>query len=127
MTRNGKMLTAKGVKPVCPYLQAFENTWLFGSFSPITGNSVVMEMPECNSDCFQIFLTDVSKNKPDELKIIILDRNIHLERTNFFSIFSTDSIVSNHPANEVIKNCIHVVTPVVPIMIFIKITLKMLS
>lgn len=32
-----------------------------------------MEMPYCNADCFQLFLDELSTQKPDELKILIED------------------------------------------------------
>ena len=31
------------------------------------------EMPNCNTECFQIFLDEFSKERPNELKIIVLD------------------------------------------------------
>lgn len=72
-TRNGRAITAKGVKPVCPYQHKFENTYLFGAFSAINGNSFLLELPFCNTDTFQIFLNEFSKENPTELKVIILD------------------------------------------------------
>jgi transposase len=67
------MLTAKGVKPVCSYHQVFQSTYLFGAFSPITGESFLLEMPQCNGDNFQIFLNEMDRERPDEFKIIVLD------------------------------------------------------
>jgi len=32
-TRNGKALTAKGIKPICPFHQVFKTLYLFGAFS----------------------------------------------------------------------------------------------
>jgi len=32
-----------------------------------------MELPYCNGTNFQIFLNELSKKKPDELKVIVLD------------------------------------------------------
>ena len=46
---------------------------MFGAFSPITGAHFEMEMPFCNTDTFQIFLNEFSKEKPKEFKIILLD------------------------------------------------------
>ena len=34
----------------------FKSTYLYGAFSPINGDKLVLEFPYCNSDCFQIFL-----------------------------------------------------------------------
>jgi transposase len=73
MTKNGKALTAIGVKPICPFQQVFQSTYLFGAFSPINGDSFMLEMPHCNAPNFQIFLDEFSKEKSDEFKIIVLD------------------------------------------------------
>lgn len=72
-TRNGRAITAKGVKPVCPYQHKFENTYLFGAFSAINGNSFLLELPFCNTATFQIFLDEFSKEDPTELKVMVLD------------------------------------------------------
>lgn len=73
MTKNGKALTAIGVKPICPFQQVFQSTYLFGAFSPITGDSFMLELPQCNSQNFQTYLDEFSKENPDEFKIIVLD------------------------------------------------------
>jgi transposase len=72
-TRNGKSLTAKGIKPICLYHHKFESTYLFGAFSPISGDSLLLDLPSCNTDMFQIFLDELAKKNPEEYKIIILD------------------------------------------------------
>jgi transposase len=72
-TKAGRMLTAKGVKPVCISHQEYQSTWLFGSFSPITGDSFFMEFPTCNSDNFQIYLDELAREKPETLIIMVLD------------------------------------------------------
>ena len=72
-TRNGRGLTIKGVKPICPFQQVFKSTYLFGAFSPITGEHFELELPFCNADTFQIYLNEFSKMNPDEFKIILLD------------------------------------------------------
>jgi transposase len=66
-------LTAKGVKPICPFHQIFKSTYLFGAFSPINGEEYMIEMPNCNADNFQIFLNEFSQQNPLELKLIVLD------------------------------------------------------
>lgn len=72
-TRNGKSLTAKGVKPICPFQQVFKSLFLFGAFSPINGDQFLLEMPECNANTFQIYLDEFSKHNPEEFKIMVLD------------------------------------------------------
>jgi transposase len=72
-TRNGRALTAKGVKPICTYQNIFKSTYIFGAFSPINGDSLVMELPYCNGDNFQIFLNELSNKNATEFKVIVLD------------------------------------------------------
>jgi hypothetical protein len=73
MTKNGKTPTARGVKPICPFQQVFESTYLFGAFSPITGDSSQLILPGCNADNFQIFLDSLSNQNTEELQIMVLD------------------------------------------------------
>jgi transposase len=68
-----RMITAKGVKPVAPFLHRFDNLYLFGAFSPITGQKYLLEMPHCNSLTFQLFINHMSEQNPNEFKILILD------------------------------------------------------
>lgn len=72
-TKNGRALTAKGVKPLCPFQQVFKSTYLFGAFSPINGNSFLLELPFCSAETFQIYLDEFSKQDQEEFKIIVLD------------------------------------------------------
>ena len=67
------MLTAKGVKPICPYQQVFQSLYLFGAFSPIDGDAFFIEADCCNAAAFQAFLDNLSVHRPDELKILVLD------------------------------------------------------
>ena len=67
------MLTKRGVKPITPYQHKFDNFYPFGAFSPINGDSFLLEMPFCNTDTFQVYLQELSEQKPKEFKIIILD------------------------------------------------------
>ena len=73
MTVLRRVITAKGVKPVAPFLHRFDNLYLFGAFSPVTGSSCLLEMPHCNSQTFQLFINEMSWQNPGEFKIVILD------------------------------------------------------
>jgi transposase len=72
-TRNGRALTAKGIKPVCPYQHKFEYSYLFGAFSVINGSHFLLELPFCNTHTFQLFLDEFSLQNPTELKLMVLD------------------------------------------------------
>lgn len=71
--KNGKALTSKGVKPICPYQQVVQSTYLFVAFSPINGTSFLLESPYCNTDSFELFLNEFSLINPQELKVIVID------------------------------------------------------
>jgi transposase len=51
----------------------FQSLYLFGAFSPITGDSFMLEMPHCNAASFQVFLDEFSMINPDEFKVMVLD------------------------------------------------------
>lgn len=72
-THIGKCLTAIGVKPIVQYQHAFKNTYLYGSFSPINGDSFVYEIEGTTSEIFYKYLEAFSEYKPDEIKIIVID------------------------------------------------------
>lgn len=84
-THTGRMLTARGVKPVAVAQQEFESVWLFGAFSPIDAKKLLIEMPACNTENFQIFIDELSQTDPTELMIIILD-NASFHKANKLSI-----------------------------------------
>ena len=72
-THVGRCLTARGVKPIVKYQHAFKSTYLYGSFSPINGDSFVFEIEGTTSEIFYLYILEFSKYKPEELKIIIID------------------------------------------------------
>jgi transposase len=72
-THIGRCLTARGVKPIVKYQHAFKNTYIYGSFSPINGDSFVYEIEGTTSEIFYSYILEFSKYKPEELKIIVID------------------------------------------------------
>lgn len=68
-----RCLTARGIKPVVPYQHRFQNFYLFGAYAPGSGDHFTLELPYCNTDCFQVWLDEFSRHKADEFKIVILD------------------------------------------------------
>jgi hypothetical protein len=55
------------------FQQVFKSLYLFGAFSPITGDHFELEMPFCNTETFQLFLNEFSLKSPDEFKFMLLD------------------------------------------------------
>lgn len=73
ITKQKRVITAKGIKPIGNYKHSYLYKWLWGSFSPITGESFCMTTDSVCKDLFIKYLEDFSKHKPNELKIMIID------------------------------------------------------
>ena len=72
-TKQKRVITAKGIKPIGKYKHSYLYKWLWGSFSPITGESFCITIQGVCKDFFIKYLQDFSNHKPRELKIIIID------------------------------------------------------
>lgn len=73
MTPVGRCLTAKGVKPIVNYKHCFDNTYLYGSFSPLDGDMFVYEIDGVSSEIFYEYLKAFSEYRPKEIKVILID------------------------------------------------------
>lgn len=73
MTKQKRVLVSKGVKPIGKYQHSYKWLWLWGCFSPITGDSFYWETPLVSNEIFEGFLRDFSNQNPKQLKIIIID------------------------------------------------------
>lgn len=73
MTHMGRCITARGIKPIVTYRHAFKNTYLYGAFSPIDGDSIVYEIPCVSSEAFYKYILALSEHRPDEYKVLVID------------------------------------------------------
>ncbi|MGK0390422.1 MAG: transposase [Maribacter sp.] len=73
MTHTGSCITACGVQPVSDFQHKFDNTYLWGSYSPIDGDSFVWEINGVSCIIFEQYLRNFSAYKPDEFKILVID------------------------------------------------------
>lgn len=73
ITKQKRVITAKGIKPIGQYKHSYLYKWLWGSFSPITGETFCMTTRNVTKEFFIKYLEDFSEHKPKELKIIIID------------------------------------------------------
>lgn len=69
-----KTITACGVKPVGKVQWQFVAYYLYGIIEPNSGDNFFLEFSHLDSDCFQVFLNEVSKYAPDSLNVIQLDQ-----------------------------------------------------
>ncbi len=73
ITKQKRVITLKGIKPVGKYKHSYKYFWLWGSFSPITGDAHYMISNNVSKNGFIAYLNDLAKHKPKELKILIID------------------------------------------------------
>ena len=62
-----------GIRPIVNYQHKFANTYLWGSYSPITGDSFVWEINGVDTKIFEHYLFEFSKKNPREYKIVVID------------------------------------------------------
>ena len=73
MSHMGSCISAKGVRPVIGYNHKFSSTYLFGSYSPIDGDSFVWEVDGVSTQLFEAYLQGLSSHRPKEFKIVVID------------------------------------------------------
>jgi len=73
LTHLGSIITAKGVRPKVQYQHKFATTYLYGSYSPVDGDSFVFEIDGVNTDIFEAYLKAFSLHRPEQAKIVVID------------------------------------------------------
>ena len=73
MSHIGSCISAKGVRPVISYGHKFSSTYLYGSYSPIDGDSFVWEVNGVSTQIFEAYLNGLSAHRPQEFKIVVID------------------------------------------------------
>ena len=74
ITEGRRKITLKGVKPIGKRRYERKNFYLYGAIEPKTGENLFLELPELNSETFQIFLNEMGKQYPHGLNLVYLDR-----------------------------------------------------
>ncbi len=103
-THVGRCLTAKGVKPIVTIQHQFKNTYLYGAYSPIDGDSYVWEAQNVNKNIFHKYLTELSAHKPDEFKIIIVD-NARFHSVKDFTVPNNIILINIPPYSPELNPC----------------------
>ena len=78
----GRCLSVVGVRPLVNYQHKFENTYLWGSYSPITGDSFVWEINGVDTKIFEAYLEALSSFNPREFKVVVIDNAAFHNTTN---------------------------------------------
>jgi transposase len=73
MSHMGSCISARGVRPVIHYAHKFSSTYLYGSYSPIDGDSFVWEVNGVSTQIFEAYLNALSAHRPKEFKIVVID------------------------------------------------------
>jgi transposase len=73
MTHVGSYLTAKGIKPIVKFKHNFQNTYLYGSYSPIDGDAFVYELEHTTAKLFEDYLAKLSQHRTEQFKIVVID------------------------------------------------------
>ena len=70
----GRLITAKGVKPIGVSQWQRENFYLYGVVEPLSGYSFFYDFSHLDGDCFQRFLELLSKDIGDDIAVIQFDQ-----------------------------------------------------
>lgn len=104
MTKVGSCITARGVRPKVKYQHKFETTYLWGSYSPIDGDSFVWEINGVNCSIFEAYLKAMSEHKPEEIKILVID-NAGFHSTKNIDIPSNIRLLRIPPYSPELNPC----------------------
>ncbi|WP_430688448.1 IS630 family transposase [Leptolyngbya sp. AN03gr2] len=69
----GRVITACGVKPIGTWQWLFKAFWIYGAVEPATGDSFFLQFSQVDTDCYQQFLNEFSRQYPDSLNILQVD------------------------------------------------------
>ena len=64
----------KGIRPIVPRHHIREFRYAYGAVEPYTGDSFFLVLPYANTECMDVFLSELSKEFPDELIFLGVDR-----------------------------------------------------
>lgn len=73
MTHQKRTLSARGVRAKVTYQHSYKYIWIWGSFSPITGDAFYWETPIVNNAIFEAYLKELSQQNPRVYKVVVID------------------------------------------------------
>jgi transposase len=69
----GRLITACGIKPIGQWQWLFKAFWLYGAVEPATGDSFFWQFSHVDTQCYQQFLNEFSKEYAHSLNILQVD------------------------------------------------------
>ena len=63
----------KGQRPSVPCHHIREYRYAFGAVEPLSGESFFLTMPNCDTECTNIFLEKLSEQYPDDIILLVCD------------------------------------------------------
>jgi hypothetical protein len=61
------------IRPTVPCHRIREYMYAYGAVSPIDGDMVSLVLPNCNTDCMNLFLSEVSNQYPNDYILMVAD------------------------------------------------------
>ena len=104
LTHLGSCITARGIQPIVRYQHKFKTTYLWGSYSPIDGDSFVIEIEGVSTAIFQAYLNALSEHRPKELKILVID-NAGFHSTKYLDIPDNIRLLNIPPYTPELNPC----------------------
>ena len=63
----------KGIRPAVPCHHIREYRYVYGAVEPLTGEDCFFVMPQCNTECMNIFLSALSKQYANDIILLVCD------------------------------------------------------
>ena len=63
----------KGMRPTVPCHHIREYRYVYGAVEPKTGESHFLVMPDCDTNCMNVFLQSLSEAYPDDMIMLVCD------------------------------------------------------
>ena len=64
----------KGIRPIIPRHHIREYRYVYGAVEPRTGDSFFLVLPYANTQCMDLFLSELSKEYPCDMILLCVDR-----------------------------------------------------
>ena len=73
-TLTGRVITARGVKPIVPVQWPRDSFWLYGACEPLSGDNFFYAFSHLDATCFNRFVEQFAAAFPDTLNLLQLDQ-----------------------------------------------------